>query len=258
MNALPSLFAAALLVAPAPAQQARTSPVAPAAQQLVLATYKIAGEGSVATALALRSPDGLTWLATSKHVLESMKGDRFTLVARRRDDSGVYFRKERKLPLRKDDKPLWTGSEKHDLAVIPVKEPGKLFTLPLSCLADDAKLAAAKAGPGSTVRISCFPAQLESNGAGLPITRGGVVASFPLVPLARHPRILIDMTSFEGDSGGPVALASGHKGKPLIIGLISRRHFSEAKVKGEPPKRPFQLAEAVPAIFLAELLKKAE
>ena len=194
MNALPPLLATALLVTLAPAEQARTSPVAPAAQQLVLATYKIAGKGSVATALALRTEDNKTWLATSKHVLETMKGDHFTLIARRRDEFGVYFRKERKLTLRSDDKPLWTGSEKHDLAVIPVKEPGKLVTLPLSCLADDAKLAAAKAGPGSAVRITCFPAQLESNGAGLPITRGGVIANFPLVPLARHPRILRSRT----------------------------------------------------------------
>lgn len=252
MNALSPLLAALLLVAPAPAG------LAPPEEQLVLATYKIAGKGSVATALALRGPDGKTWLATSKHVLEAMNGDEFTLVSRRRDEFGVYFRKERKLPLRSDDKPLWTGSGKHDLAVIQVKEPGKLFTLPLSCLADDSKLTAAKAGPGSAVRITCFPAQLESNGAGLPVTRGGVIASFPLTPLARHPRILIDMTSFEGDSGGPVALAGGHKGKPLVIGLISRRHFSEAKVEGEPPKRPFQLAGAVPASFLADLIEKAK
>lgn len=213
------------------------------ATQLVLATYRLVGEGSTATCFVASRPDpagtgrAQLLLVTCGHVLEQAKGEEATLVLRRWDEaSGDYVRSERKVRIREGGKPCWVKHAERDLAVLVLPEAmaGDVASVPIDALASAADWEALAPQPGDLVRCVGFPhaAQFDPNPAGLPLVRLGCLASFPILPLAKHATFLVDYNAFEGDSGGPVyaefpSPAGGRRVK--IVGVVEGQHFLDER-----------------------------
>ncbi|MEM1295783.1 MAG: serine protease [Verrucomicrobiota bacterium] len=195
-----------------------------AVEQLIMATYKLAGEGSAATGLAVRSQkgegDGTCFILTAHHVLAQMKGTEMRIISRVAKPNGTYNRNEVVVPIRGQGKDLWKKHPDHDLAVLALPNSVQLTALGMDSIAAESQIEKVKAG--DEVRAAVFPEKNESNGAGFPIIRGGIIASFPLNPVRAHPDFLVDATTWSGDSGGPVIHAElrSESGGPLVIGVV--------------------------------------
>ncbi len=196
-----------------------------AAEQIVLATYKLANDGSTAGGfvVCIDSSDGgegKCVVVTAHHVLDRMRGNSCSLVSRRRREDKMYQRHEISIPIRKSGNPLWKKHPQHDLAVLPLPNSVKVESIPLDSLATEDLLAEVRVG--DSIRSAVFPERVEANNAGLPIMRSGCIASFPLVPVKLHPAFMIDTTSWTGDSGGPIIHQSKRSpsGGPLVIGIV--------------------------------------
>ena len=236
-----------------------------AAEALVLSTYKITAEGSTATALAIELPEGKgdtrRVLMTADHVVSKMKGDACRMVSRELEDKGTYRRREIEIPIRKEGKDLWKKHPAHDLVMLPIPDSVEIRALPFDCLATEEAFAGIRVG--DDVRLAVFPEQVESNGAGLPVLRGGSIASFPLVPVALHSTILIDAITWSGDSGGPVIDASRRSpsGGPLVIGVVIRKReisetIRESRYVEKKITYPLNLSEVVNAALVREILEE--
>jgi Trypsin-like peptidase domain len=252
------LRTAALLVAIAPAF------AAPVAETVLEATFKFAHPDSTATCFLMRrdASDKHVYLVTGAHVVESSKGETATLVFRRRNADGDFKRVEHPISVRTGDTPLWTKHPNQDVAVLPLATNLPVDVSPLSWdeLADEASMRAASVGVGTPLAVISFPERFESDPAGFPVVRGGVVASPPLLPIANHPTFFADYTTFAGDSGGP-AFVEGLHGKPLILGLVVAQSNQEDRVKTETEerviRRPLGLGIVVRAPFIRETLDLA-
>jgi len=225
-----------------------------AAEQLVLATYKLANGSSTATGFAVEAEDDLgktrRFIVTAHHVLSKMTGDSCTIVDRTAIADGGYKRREIQTPIRNGDNILWSHHSRQDIAVLPLPDSIELHTLPFDCLATESLMQQVHTGDG--VRSAVFPERTESNGAGFPLLRTGCIASFPINPIARHPILQIDTTTWTGDSGGPVAHAKlrSPSGAPLIIGVVrSMRNItdtvSESRFVQRRTHYPLGIAEVV-------------
>jgi hypothetical protein len=111
-----------------------------------------------------------------------------------------------------------------------------------------------------------FPMRFEANGAGFPITRHASVASFPLTPIQPHKTFLLDVTTFAGDSGGPVFICDpaekekGDDARPLVIGIVLAQHFSDEKIntiyEDQTVRHPLNLSVIIHAQFVRETIEK--
>ena len=228
-----------------------------ATEKLVLATYKLFNDSSVATGLIVKTGER-DFVVTAAHVFENMRGDVFLLVARSKQDSGEFSRKDISIPLRRDSNPLWKKHPDHDLAILElpdeIDEPG----IPLESLAEDSGMTV-----GDSLRTIVFPERFEANGAGFPIVRGGVVASYPLTPHKIHATFLIDMTSWGGDSGGPVQLIENESENPIIVGILVGKHSitdtaSESRFVERKTHYPLDISFAVHASFARKMIEEFE
>jgi hypothetical protein len=168
-----------------------------AAEQLVLATYKLANEVSTASGMVVRyeSEDGQTrsFVVTAHHVLAQTKGDSCALVSRSRREDGTFQRREIQVAVRDAGKPLWIKHSVHDLAVLPLPSDLDVEALPFDSLATEEQLVEVRVG--DAVRLAVFPERAEANNAGFAILRSGSIASYPVIPVKHHPMFL-------GDGGG--------------------------------------------------------
>ena len=98
------------------------------------------------------------------------------------------------------------------LAILDYTPPPEFeaLALPLELLASDDDFKT-RVAAGTYVRLLCYPAQFEANGAGFPILRHGVLASFPLAPVNLHKTFMIDFTTFA------IGLVQGHH---LVLMLL--------------------------------------
>ncbi len=193
-----------------------------AAENLMLATYKLANESSTATGIAVHRVNNGSFqrfVVTANHVLEQMKGDSCILVSRLREESGIYRRNEIQIAIRADGKPLWKGDKANDVAALPLPSEVSVVTVPYECLATEQAMEGVRAG--DQVVAAVFPERTEANNAGFPILRGGTIASYPLRPINSHATFLVDANTWKGDSGSAVAHRSIHHQEqwPLIIGV---------------------------------------
>ena len=209
--------------------------------QAVQATCRLQGDGSMATSFILSVPRGdgqqpRLLLVTAAHVVEKSKGERASLILRRWDDAAKEFvRHPLELTIRNGDKPLWTKHPTQDVAILDLPKLGdrQVDALPLSALATAEDFQQLE--PGDLVRCLGYPhaAQFNPSKPGFPLVRLGCIASYPIVPAAKHPTFLVDFNTFEGDSGGPIVtrLPSEQADQPrlAILGLVHGQHFLDEK-----------------------------
>lgn len=220
-------------------------------EKLVLATYKLFNEAVTATGFIVKTDDR-TFVVSAAHVFEGMRGDQFLLVARKAEEDGEYRRNDRPVPIRADGKPLWKKHPKQDIAVLPLPDDFDEPGLPFEALAEDSGMKV-----GDELRITTYPEKFEANGAGFPALRIGIVASFPLTPHKIHGTFLIDMTSWGGDSGGPVILAD--EAEPVVVGIVSGKHqitdsSNESRYVERKVHYPLNISFAVHASFARQLI----
>ncbi len=220
------------------------------------ATFKLFNRSSTATCFLLKDPPtDEVYLVTAAHVLSKAKGETSILVLRKTDADGRYQRLDQTIPIREGKKDLWTQHPELDIAAMRLTLPAGTLensaTLPLSALES----------PGLTyggpVTILAYPKRVESNSAGFPVARQGIVASFPLRP-ADNPVFMIDFTAWDGDSGGPVVLA-GPDG-PAIAGLvISRIHHNETietETEDRKVKHALDLGNALHSSLILDTIRQ--
>ncbi|RME65530.1 MAG: LysR family transcriptional regulator [Alphaproteobacteria bacterium] len=123
-------------------------------------------------------------------------------------------------------------------------------------------LQAAGVDVASRVYVIGYPSRVESNGAGFPIVRSGIIAGYPLFPASEHPVIQIDFHTFEGDSGGPVFIASDESGEhPLLLGLTMGYVRFDEKINSVYEERtvhhPLNLGMIIRATVVRETLDLA-
>jgi hypothetical protein len=231
-------------------------------ERALAATCRITDGKTSATGffVALETPTekgpARTIFLTTAHTFQEMKGNQCTLVLRARQPDTTYVRKETSISIRAEGKPLWKRHAEQDIAALPVDLPNGLAIKPLAAwhLADDKWAADGRIRVGQEVYVPCFPAQLEANPAGWPILRRGSLASYPLRPVTSAKSIIVDFSTFGGDSGAPVVVR-GNKG-PVVVGMIVGMYRQTNKVSLPFEERivhtPLGLAMAVQAPFLRE------
>ena len=234
-----------------------------AAEKLVLATYKLAGGSSTATGCVYRREmaEGKSqcFVVTAAHVFEGMKGDTCHLVSRKLREDKTFGREEIEIRIRQDGKPAWKKHANHDIAVLCLPDSVSVEALPFDCL--ETEEAVGQVHVGDAVRLAVFPERSEANSAGLPILRGGTLASHPLVPIKPHPSFLVDTSAWPGDSGGPVIHATlrSPSGGPLVIGIVrGMRNIVDTQKESRYVERkttyPLGISEVLHAAFARELI----
>jgi hypothetical protein len=204
----------------------------------IAATFKLYNEASTSTGLVVDAgtadaPELV--LISAAHSFAKMQGDHFLLVLRKQQKNGSYKRRDVKVLIRRNGD-LWQKAPGADVAALRLDlkpEDAALITpLPLSAIADAEAIAQGVLGSGDDVRMLCYPHRFESHGAGFPVVRQGVVSSHPIAPVKPHPTFLLDVTTFAGDSGGPVIIPSPDDSKaPLVVGIVRGQHFNDERVE---------------------------
>jgi hypothetical protein len=238
--------------------------VAGFATEMMGATFKLYHPQSTSTCFVLRreAPDEGIYLVTTAHTLERMKGETAIFVLREIKPDGSYERRDHTIPVRDGEKPLWVRHELHDVAVLRVKAPlpVAVSAVPVSALADDAKLDAAGVELCGQLFVLTYPERFEGNPAGLPVARSGIFATPPRLSAKQDATFLADFTAFAGDSGGPV-FVRGVEGQLLIVGLVLARHHHVARMKSAYEDRevrhPLGIGTVLRASAIAEVVEMA-
>lgn len=199
---------------------------------VVKATYRVAAEGSTATAFVIHREDAegkrQRFLVTAAHVLSTMQGENMTLLARHQDEDAVS-RVELSIAIRKGDEALWTAHPDEDIAVLPLADDvDPIESIPMDMLATPEDWREQAWEPGTAIWSIGFPhgAIFDPDPRGYPLTRQGCLATFPHVPTAAASRFTVEYNTFEGDSGGPVLLLSeSDRSQGWVIGLVHGQHF---------------------------------
>ena len=177
------------------------------ASEVLEATFKFYHPDSTSTCFLVKRepPDTANYLITTGHTLEKTKGETAIVVLREAKPDGSYERRDFTIHVRRGETPLWVRHEKQDVAVLRLDEPlpVPVAALPLSVVADEARMKASGVHLCSPLYVLTYPQRFEANGAGFPVARQGIFSSPPLLPLPDHPTFLADFTTFPGDSGGP-------------------------------------------------------
>jgi len=233
------------------------------------ATFKIANPSSTATCFVVTCPGASQTdrhdmvLVTAGHVFEKMTGNDCRLILRKRQGDGTFVRHEEPIAIRTGDKPTWVKHADVDVAalrlILPAESP--IEPLPYECLNTAQTVAGGRFHTGDEIRVLSYPAQVEANGAGFPIVRRGVIAGYPLAPVASHRTFLADFNTFGGDSGAPVVLRLPVNGdtsqdQPLILGLVIGQHLQEERYKLAYEERILRHRLGIAIVVHAEYIKQ--
>jgi hypothetical protein len=183
------------------------------------------------------APDGAprTILITAGHVLANMPNDKVSVGLRRRSETGDWTHAPVSVRIRDAaGAPIWTRHPTQDVAAIELPPGLTASAIPVSELPGERALENLGVQPGDEMMVLGYPHGVAANPAGFPILRSGRVASYPLSPADRYPTYLVDLTVFEGNSGGPVymlgpqAAADGRRGV-TVTGLLTQ----QLKLRGD-------------------------
>lgn len=236
------------------------------ATETLEATFKLFHTDSTATCFLVRRDqepkDESLYLVTAAHVLERTNGETVLLVLRQRRDDGSYVRLDHPVPVRREGQPLWTKHPTEDAAVLKLsgKLPVPVTPLPLSTFADERRLVQANLHICSPLFLLSYPQRFEGNDAAFAVARQGIIASHPFLPVERHHTYLADLTTFSGDSGGPV-FVEGEPGHPFLIGMMLAQFRHDERATTEYEERtihhPLGLGSVLHAHFLRETVEQA-
>lgn len=203
-------------------------------------------------------------LVTARHVVDSIGCDSAYVHMRRRLPDGSYRRFLESIEIRRRGIPVWTShpDPSVDVAVLSPELYSKASPpfVPTDAFATDDELRFWRLGPGDEVRCLGYPLGAEGEQSGFPILRGGLIASYPILPSRAHPIVQFDFEVYPGNSGGPVYLVESlrpdslnnvYKGPPvqMVLGLVSQMYFSPPSFK---PQTEIKLGGYVPAAFIQE------
>ncbi|OHB81758.1 MAG: hypothetical protein A2Z38_09775 [Planctomycetes bacterium RBG_19FT_COMBO_48_8] len=207
-------------------------------------------------------------LVTADHVLKDISGETAFLSLRKKVDS-TYVKMPWAIRIREKKKPLWTKHPDVDIAVMHVSLPkeAEVVLLPMKFLATDVELKKYEIRPADRLLVLGFPLGQESNAAGFPILRSGVIASYPILPTKTTKSMLFDFEVFPGNSGGPVFMIEKNRSyggsvrlgntTQLIVGLVSQERIitsqSQTPYELKLEKHPLKLG----VIIHASLIKEA-
>ena len=218
--------------------------------QLMLTTVKVSDSDSTGTAFILSRPKPgdpkatQFLLITAEHTLSRSKGNEVTVVFRKKSADGGHEKAPVKITVRQDGKVLWKKHPTADVGILPITPPPDALvpSVSVDLLASDEDLERHQIHPGDPVRCVGFPHpnQFEPNEAGFGVVRSGCIAGYPLRPTRKTKTLLLDLNTFEGDSGAPVYFVDDHRlvaGKTepgpvrLILGLMVGQHFLDEEFK---------------------------
>lgn len=232
------------------------------ARDLLDATCRVANRSTSATCLLLTAdpPPGAgkapVVLVTAGHFMEGTPEADCQLIARVRAPDGSFVRSEVPLPVRDGDTPRWKKHADVDIAALRVELPDGLALRPLRLaqLATPKDVEDERVRVGQDVLIPCYPAKLEANEAGWPILRKGMIATYPLAPVASARTFLVDVSTFGGDSGAPVAVAGQADVlvAGIVVGMQRQTDRSSLPFEEKTVHMPLGLAIVVQAAFVRE------
>jgi hypothetical protein len=233
------------------------------ATALMECTFKLFSRESTATCFLLH-PDATptnVFLVTASHVFAKMTNDEALLVLRVPGTNDTFSRKDYPLKVKVNRQPAWYKHPTEDIAVLklPADPKQKFPSLPLSCLADEKLLKKLDLHICSDVSIFGYPTRFEANNAGFPIGRHGSIASHPLTPISANKFFLVDFSTFEGDSGGPVFIT--HLNQPAILGIVLAQFRHDERIKTLYEENiihhPLNISKVVHASFIREAVLAA-
>ena len=218
-----------------------------------------------------------TWgwniLVTANHVLAGIVTDDATLNLRETNEFGVYTNFPCKIQIRDKGRPLWVRHPEADVAAMIVRLPSEFVSnhhwISSGLLCGDEIFKNEDIRPGDELMCLGYPLGLESGSAGFPILRSGRIASFPIWPSSKVKTFLLDMTTYGGNSGGPVFFDFRKRQIPGlppsqwvdavgIAGLVSEdirsREHTEGYFGSSTLNMPLGIAVVVPAEFIKQTL----
>ena len=179
-------------------------------------------------------PDGSprTVLVTAGHVFDDMPGANAYIGYRFKGADGTWKFSSQPLPIRDGPNLLWLRNPSQDVAVMSVQAPPEFAkaAIPLGWLADETSFEAGGIEPGDEMFVLGFPQGYAANPSGFPILRVAHISSYPVAAGDGYPIFMLDMRVFEGNSGGPVFLASTLErrpgapvaGAPYVTGVLTQ------------------------------------
>ena len=236
--------------------------------RVTLATYRISGPSQSKPGLSVIGSSFLVgvpaegnpnqlWgvLVTAKHVLSEITGSVLRVDVRPQKDFTQQIQLPVNIRLADGSRNLYAEHPTEDVAAILLSKPPNdagLSVIPISWLADESVLRAAQLHPGDAVLVTGFP-QGTSFFLTLPMTRPGVVASFPAPPITT--RLIISANIHAGDSGSPVYIDDQSRtvnGAPnalhAVIGMYVSNYGNES----------LQLGTVLPANVVKDTIAKIE
>ncbi|MFM8892478.1 MAG: trypsin-like serine peptidase [Planctomycetia bacterium] len=234
------------------------------AMRAARATVKVRDGHRAGTAFLVDVPveegrRGGTLLATAAHVFDGTAGGAATLTFRATDESGESVRREVQVPLKEGDRTLWMRHPKADVAVIALALPAGVDARPFTLeeIADTERIESGAVRLGRSVRVACYPAQVEGHPAGWPVLRHGSIASHPLLPVAAVATFYVDYSQFGGDSGAAVVIDDD--GKPVVAGVVVGMKRQSDRTSSPFEQRtvhtPLDLAVTVHPLLLRETIE---
>lgn len=185
-------------------------------------------------------PDGAprTILITARHVFDNMPRDKVSVGLRHRDAKGEWTHMPVSVRIRDAaGAPAWTRHPTQDVAAIELPAGLEVHAVPVAELPGERALETLGVQPGDEMMVLGFPGGVAANTAGFPILRSGRVASYPLSPADRYPTYLVDLTVFDGNSGGPVYMVAAQPGAqpgaPLRAVTVTGLLTQQLKLRGD-------------------------
>jgi hypothetical protein len=195
---------------------------------------------------------------TAAHVLERIGGDNARFAIRVKRD-GQVVRTVITVPIRKSGIRLYAKHPNADISVMRVTLPNNNAHAMVNwpALATDDVFAKLGIHPGDEMFAVGYPLCRMANAQGYPMLRRGAVGTPIHVPGAALTSFLLDMPTFEGNSGGPVYFEYSDR----VIGDAPGQRLAHRYIAGVVSQRmlgsetPLLMAEVAPAKFIDEAVK---